>query len=193
MQRATGLVVLWLAIGLLCIAALVAAVSSPLLQWREPIYILAGFAGILGLVFIVFQPLLATATFPGLPHRTQLRMHRFLGALIVAAVVLHVGGLWITSPPDVVDALLFVSPTWFSPFGVTAMWAVFLTALLLVLYKRRYLALATWKKVHLHLLWVIVPGTVVHAILIEGMMESYTKAALCLLAILFLIRVSIVR
>ena len=34
---------------------------------------------------------------------------------MAVAVVIHVAGLWITSPPDMIDALLFTSPTPFSP------------------------------------------------------------------------------
>lgn len=45
-------------------------------------------------------------------------------------MILHVVGLWVTSPPDVIDALLFWSPTPFSFCGVVAMWAVFASALM---------------------------------------------------------------
>jgi hypothetical protein len=48
--------------------------------------------------------------------------------VLVVAVVVHVGGLWITSPPDMIDALLLTSPTPFSAFGVIAMWAIFAVA-----------------------------------------------------------------
>ena len=50
-------------------------------------------------------------------------------AVLVIAVVLHVAGLWVTSPPDVIDALLFVAPTPFSNWGIIAMWALFATGL----------------------------------------------------------------
>lgn len=35
------------------------AAFSPLLEWRGPVYIAAGFAGILGMALILAQPLLA--------------------------------------------------------------------------------------------------------------------------------------
>jgi hypothetical protein len=67
---------------------------------------------------------------PGLRTR---RTHRWIGGALVVVVVIHVAGLWFTSPPDMIDALLFTSPTPFSPFGVIAMWAIFAVALLAAL------------------------------------------------------------
>ena len=66
-------------------------------------------------------------------------------AVLVVAVVIHVAALWITSPPDVVDALLFASPTPFSAWGVIAMWAVFAAALLAALRRRLRLRPRTWR------------------------------------------------
>src|SRR5213075_626128 len=100
---------------------------------------------------------------------------------------IHVGGLWITSPPDMIDALLFSSPTPFSPFGVIAMWAIFAVALLATL--RRRLRPRTWRVAHTLLAIVIVAGSVVHAILIEGTMETVSKAALCALVLAATIKV----
>ena len=100
---------------------------------------------------------------------------------MVVAVVVHVGGLWISSPPDMIDALLFTSPTPFSPFGVIAMWAIFAVAVLAVF--RRRLGLRTWRIVHMILAAVIVAGTVAHGMLIEGAMETVSKAALCALVL----------
>ena len=102
-----------------------------------------------------------------------------LEALLVVAVVIHVGGLWITSPPDVIDALLFASPTPFSVWGVIAMWAIFAVALLAALRRRLRLRPRTWRIGHSFLAVVIVVGSVVHGILIEGTMETISKAALC--------------
>jgi len=103
------------------------------------------------------------------------------------AVVVHVGGLWITSPPDMIDALLFASPTPFSPFGVIAMWAIFAVALLAAF--RRRLRLRTWRIAHMSLAVVIVVGSVVHAMLVEGPMETVSKAALCALVLAAAIKV----
>lgn len=159
-----------------------AATFSPLLAWRQPVYIAAGFSGILAMVLLVAQPLLAGGQLPGL-HRARGRVvHRITGSILVCAVILHVAGLWVTSPPDVVDALLFVSPTQFSVWGVIAMWAVFGAAVLAVYRKR--VALRFWRLAHTGLAVLTVVGSVVHALLIEGTMEPLSKFVLCAVALL---------
>ena len=160
-----------------------AAAMSPLLEWRGPMYILAGFAGIIALGVMLVQPLLIGGYLPGLPARLGRRVHHWTGAALVAAVVIHVAGLWITSPPDMIDALLFASPTPFSPFGVIAMWAIFATALLAALRRRMGMRPRTWRITHMVFAAVIVVGSVVHGLLIEGTMETMSKAALCTLVL----------
>ena len=103
------------------------------------------------------------------------------------AIMIHVAGLWITSPPDMIDALTFTSPTPFSPFGVIAMWAIFAVAFLAAF--RRRLRARTWRIVHMPLAIVIVVGGVVHAMLIEGTMETVSKATLCALVLAAAIKV----
>ncbi|HWK98123.1 MAG TPA: ferric reductase-like transmembrane domain-containing protein [Pseudolabrys sp.] len=161
---------------------IVLAAASPFLEWRDWIYIAGGFAGIAALGLLLIQPLLIAGFLPGLsPYRSRL-LHRWIGGVLVAALIAHVAGLWITSPPDMADALLFRSPTPFSPFGVVAMWAVFAVAALA--FFRRRLGLRKWRVVHLSLAVVIVVCTVVHAVLIEGAMETISKAALCALVVI---------
>jgi predicted ferric reductase len=164
-----------------------AAAMSPLLAWRGPVYILAGFAGIIALGLVLVQPLLIGGYLPGLSAYRGRRAHRWVGGALVVVVVVHVGGLWITSPPDMIDALLFTSPTPFSPFGVTAMWAIFAVAVLAAV--RRRLGLRTWRIAHMSLAVVIVVGSVVHGMLIEGTMETMSKAALCALVLAATIKV----
>jgi predicted ferric reductase len=163
------------------------AATSPYLQWRDAIYIAASFAGIVALGLLLVQPLLIAGYLPGLSAFRARRVHHWVGGALVVAVVIHVAGLWITSPPDMLDALLFRSPTLFSPFGVVAMWAIFAVALL-ALFRRR-LGLQTWRITHLSLAAVIVGGSVVHGMLIEGTMETMSKAALCALVIAATIKV----
>lgn len=168
-------------------AALVAAVGVPiafaaqseLLEWRGPVYILACFAGIVALGFALVQPLLIGGYLPGLSGLRERRVHRWIGGALVVLVVAHVAGLWITSPPDMIDALTFTSPTPFSPFGVVAMWAIFAVALLAIF--RRRLRPRTWRVAHLTLAAVIVACGVIHAMLVEGTMETISKAVLCTL------------
>ncbi len=181
----------WAALAVAVAVPIAAAATSPLLAWRDPIYIGAGFAGIVALSLMLVQPLLAGGYLPGLsPYRGR-RLHRWIGGLLVVAVVIHVGGLWITSPPDVVDALLFVSPTPFSNWGVVAMWAVFAVAGLAAFRRRLRLSPRTWRIAHAILAVVIVVGSVVHGILIEGTMETVSKAALCALVLVATMKVVI--
>ncbi len=167
----------------LLVAAMVipigAAAFSPLLAWRDPIYIMAGFAGIIGMALMLVQPLLAAGYLPGLTVPRQRQLHRMTGGLLVFAVMAHVIGLWVTSPPDVIDVLLFRSPTPFSIWGVVAMWAVFAAATVGLLRKR--LPLRLWRVAHTVLVSIAVVGTVVHALRIDGTMESATKIILCVL------------
>ena len=174
-----GVLAVWLALIAAIAVPVVVAGFSPYLAWRSPIYIAAGFAGIIGLGLLLVQPLLAARVLPGLSPAASRRLHRAGGVALVGAVLVHVGGLWMTSPPDVVDALLFASPTPFSAWGVIAMWAVFAAAALAVLRKR--LPLRLWQRLHRGCALVIAGGTVVHALLIIGAMGPMTKAVLCTL------------
>ena len=175
--------------ALICIigVAIAAAALSPLLAWREPIYILAGLAGIVGLALMLFQPLLAGGYLPGISLGSARRIHRYIGAILVVSVLLHVVALWITSPPDVADVLLFRSPAPFSIWGAVAMWAIFFAGLLAVF--RRRVALQVWRKCHSVLVIVAVVGTVIHALLIEGTMEMVSKTILCAAVALALVKV----
>ncbi|MCK0120485.1 ferric reductase-like transmembrane domain-containing protein [Loktanella sp. F6476L] len=165
-------------IGLFCAVTvpIAAAGFSPLLAWRDPIYIVAGFAGITAMVGLLLQTLLASRALPTIHPMTQRKLHRIMGGVLVAAIIAHVGGLWISSPPDVIDALLFASPTSFSLWGVIAMWGIFATAALAV-YRRR-LRPRTWRHIHKALAVIIVLTTVLHAYLIDGTMETFTKIGL---------------
>ena len=158
------------------------AATSPLLAWRDEIYIGAGFAGILALGLLLIQPLLIAGYLPDLTPRRSRRWHGWVGGALCAAVVLHVAGLWLTSPPDVVDALLFRSPTPFSDWGVIAMWAIFAAALLAVFRRKLGRRPTVWRACHAALALVAVFGTAAHAVLIEGTMEPFSKFALCALA-----------
>jgi predicted ferric reductase len=165
------------------VVPIAAAAVSPLLAWREPGYVLAGFAGIFGMTLLLVQPLLAAGELPGLSVVASRRSHRGVGVVLVLAVLIHVAALWITSPPDVIDALSFASPTQFSAWSVIAMWAVFATALLAAVRRRLRLRLWAWRIAHTGLGAVIVVGTVVHAVLIDGTMEAISKVALSVLVV----------
>jgi hypothetical protein len=172
-------IMIWTALVAAIAVPIGAAAASPLLAWRAPIYIAAGFAGIVGLALLLIQPLLIGGYLPGPAPGRARRLHPWIGGLLVAAVGLHVGALWITSPQDVIDVLLFQSPTPFSVWGVIAMLAILVTALLAALRRRLRLRPRIWRISHASIAAVIVVGTVAHAMLIEGTMETVSKAALC--------------
>ena len=173
----------WLALTAAVVVPAAVAAASPLLEWRQPIYVVAGFAGIAAMSFLLVQPLLVYGYLPGLQGARGKRLHRWIGAGLLAAVVLHVVALWITSPPDVVDALLFRSPTPFSVWGVIALWAVIAAAMLAALRSRLHLKIVHWRLAHSALVIIVVVGSIVHAMLIEGTMGTVSKALLCLLAL----------
>ncbi len=188
MNRLRALLI-WAILATILAVPLLAAAASPLLQWRQPIYIAAGFAGITAMALLLLQPLLAGGYLPGAEGLKGRRLHRWTGSLLVLAIILHVGGLWITSPPDVIDALLFRSPTPFSVWGVLAMWAVFAAALLAAVRRRLPIPPRLWRRLHTLLAMVIVTGSAAHALLIEGTMETLSKAALCALAVAATVKV----
>ena len=174
-------VLIW---GALCLAILIPialAATSPQLAWRGPAYIAAGFAGVAGLGLLLIQPLLIGGWLPGYRGPRGRRLHRWTGLALILAIVVHVGGLWLTSPPDVVDALTFTSPTPFSDWGVIAMWALFAAAALALL--RRRAPVRIWRIGHSMLVAAAVICTVVHAFLIIGTMETVSKLALSALVI----------
>jgi hypothetical protein len=182
-MRPAKATLIWAALAAAICVPIAAAAASPLLEWRGPVYILAGFAGMIALGLMLVQPLLIAGYLPGLSAYRGRRAHHWIGGALVAMVVVHVAGLWITSPPDMIDALLFTSPTPFSPFGVIAMWAIFAVALLAALRRRLGMRPRTWRIAHMSLAVVIVAGSVVHGMLVEGTMETMSKAALCALVL----------
>ena len=182
-MRWARVTLIWALLAAAIFVPIALAATSELLEWRGPVYIIAGFAGIIALGLVLVQPLLIAGYLPGLSGFRGRRTHYWIGGALVAAVVIHVVGLWITSPPDMIDALTFTSPTPFSPFGVIAMWTIFAVALLAALRRRLGLGPRAWRIVHLSLAVVIVAGGVVHAMLVEGTMETLSKAVLCALVL----------
>lgn len=69
------------------------------------------------------------------------------------------------------------------------MWAIFAVALLASLRRRLGLRLRTWRILHLPLAIVIVIAGIVHCLLIEGTMETISKAALCALVLAATVKV----
>jgi predicted ferric reductase len=188
-KRSAKAILIWAALAAAVCVPIALAAASPLLAWRGAVYILAGFAGMIALGLVLVQPLLIGGYLPGLSGYRGRRAHHWIGGTLAVAVVVHVAGLWFTSPPDMIDALLFTSPTPFSPFGVIAMWAIFAVALLAALRRRLGLRPRTWRLAHMSLAVIIVVGSIVHGMLVEGTMETVSKAALCVLVLAAAIKV----
>lgn len=173
----------WLALGGAMAVPVAVAAGSPWLAGRSAVYIVAGFAGIVALALLLVQPLLGGGYLPGLHPARARRWHRALGIGIVGGVLVHVAGLYLTSPQDALDALLLVSPTPFSVYGVVGLWSILLTALLVALRPRMRLRPVVWKGVHNGLAVVGVVSGVVHAAMIEGTMGAVSKGVLCALVL----------
>lgn len=178
---------IWAALAAAFCVPLAFAAVSPLIEYRSTVYTVGAFAGIVAMGLMLVQPLLIGGYLPRLSAYRGRRAHHWVGGALVLSVAIHVGGLWIANPPDMVDALLLRSPTPFSPWGVAAMWAVFAVAILAAV--RRRMGLRAWRIVHTSLAVVIVVGSVVHAMLIEGTMETMSKAALCALVLAAAVKV----
>lgn len=181
-------ILIWAALAAALLGPLAVAATSPQLAWRGPVYIASGFAGVIALGLLLVQPLLIGGHLPGLRGRPARRWHGWIGGALVVAVAAHVGGLWITSAPDVIDALLFRSPTPFSDWGVIAMWSVFAAAFLALLRRRHLSRPALWRLMHAGLALIVVIGSVVHAVLIEGTMGTVSKLILCGLVIAAMVK-----
>lgn len=165
-------------------APVVIAAYSPLLGYRGLDYIVGGFAGIVCLSLLLLQPLLAAGYLPGLNGPGGRDWHRWVGAAVVVCVAAHVGGLYLTSPADTWDALALVAPTPFSIYGVTAMWGVVVTAILVAMRRRLGLRYSAWRLIHNAVACVVVVSTVIHAVQIQGAMEIVSKWVLCVAALL---------
>ncbi|MGO4665442.1 ferric reductase-like transmembrane domain-containing protein [Bosea sp. 2RAB26] len=172
----------WFLVAAIAAAPVIAAGLSPLLGGRELLWLTGGMAGVVALSLLFVQPLLMAAAPPLLAARDGIRWHRLCGIAIVAAVALHVGALYAYSPEDVTDTLLLVAPTPFSVYGVISLWCLVLTAVLAATRRAMRLDFRLWRILHSILAVSVVGAGAIHAILIEGAMEEYSKLAICIAA-----------
>jgi len=171
-------ILVWLALAGVTLGPIALAAASPYLAYRNPAYIIGGFAGIICLALMLVQPLLAAGYLPGIGSLRGRGWHRWLGYALLLGAVLHVGELFVTSPPDTLDALLLVAPTSFSVYGVIAFWCLVATALLVAV--RRRIRPVLWWHLHNGLALILALATVIHALQIDGAMELFSKAVLCI-------------
>ncbi|MGL4975523.1 MAG: ferric reductase-like transmembrane domain-containing protein, partial [Bosea sp. (in: a-proteobacteria)] len=155
--------------------------TDKLLLSRDVFWIIGGLAGSSALALLLMQPLLAAGYLPLPSPLTSRRWHRWVGSLIVAAVAVHIGSLYVSSPEDTMDALLLVAPTSFSVYGVIGLVSVALTAILVAFRTRSGLRYGAWRILHNALGLVVVGATIAHALLIDGAMGTVSKTMLCAL------------
>src|ERR1700741_4022334 len=105
MRLARGALI-WAALVVAICVPIALAATSDLLAYRGAVYVVAGFAGIFALGLVLVQPLLIGGYLPGLPGYRGRRAHYWIGGALVTAGVVHVGGLWVISPPVLIHALL---------------------------------------------------------------------------------------
>ena len=74
---------IWAALAAALCVPVAAAAASPLLAWRGPVYVLAGFAGITALGLVLVQPLLIAGYLPGLSAYRGRRAHHWIGGALV--------------------------------------------------------------------------------------------------------------
>src|SRR4029079_15642303 len=91
-MRVARLTLIWALLAAAIFVPIAAAAASPLLEWRGPVYIVAGFAGIIALGLVLVQPLLIGGYVPGLSAYRGRRAHHWIGGALVVAVVVHVAG-----------------------------------------------------------------------------------------------------
>lgn len=63
------------------------------------------------------------------------------------------------------------------------MWAIFASAFLAAFRQRLGLRPRLWRLTHTALAVMVIVGSVIHALLVEGTMETVSKAALCVLVL----------
>jgi predicted ferric reductase len=178
-----GRIVTWLVILGIAAVPIIAAALSPLQAGREFLWITGGMAGVVAMSLLFVQPLLMATAPSLLSAGAGRRWHRWAGIVIIAMVGLHIGALYAYSPDDITDALLLVAPTPFSLYGVISLWCLVLTALLVATRRVLRLAPRQWRLLHSVLAVAIVSSGVVHAVLIEGAMEEFSKLTVCVAAL----------
>lgn len=169
----------WLGVAGAMTVPVALAVASPYLAYRNPAYILGGFAGIVCLALLLIQPLLAAGYLPGLSPVQARRWHRRAG----------VGDRAVRGDPcrrPVRD-----QPARHDRRAVAGRADPVLGLRgggdveplpgrrLVPLRRRTRLGPRGWSLLHNLLALVVVVATALHAVQIEGAMEPVSKTALC--------------
>ena len=98
-MRSVRAALIWAAVAAAVCVPIAFAAASPLLAYRDAVYVAAALAGIAALALLLIQPLLIGGYLPGLPALRGRRVHRWIGAVLVVAVVLFSASLVPVSRP----------------------------------------------------------------------------------------------
>src|SRR5258707_5850792 len=110
-MRLARVTLIWALLAAAVFVPIAAAAASPLLEWRGPVYILAGFAGMVALGLMLVQPLLIGGYLPGLPAYRGPRAHHLIGGALVVAARVFARGPWRPQAPATNDRPRVCSPT----------------------------------------------------------------------------------
>jgi hypothetical protein len=179
----TRSLLVWVVVAIAICVPIAAAAASPLLAWRQPVYIIAGFAGIAAMALLLLQPLLGSRSAAG-TDALGARASSIAGS--VRRSVRPRGASRrraLGDQPARCDrcAHVFVADTIFRMGRDRHVGAVWRCASLAGF--RHRLRPRLWRRVHTALALVIVAGSIVHALLIDGTMETVSKVALCALVL----------
>ena len=79
-MRLARVILIWTLLAAAVLVPIALAATSELLAYRGLLYILASFAGIVGLGLMLFQPLLVGGYLPGLSAYRGRRVHHWIAA-----------------------------------------------------------------------------------------------------------------
>ena len=82
-MRSARVALIWVVLAGVLGVPIALSLTSPLLEWRGPVYILAGLAGMIALGLTLVQPLLIAGYFPGLAGYRGRRVHHWGGGALV--------------------------------------------------------------------------------------------------------------
>lgn len=169
------------------------ALSSRHLSDGPPALVVSTAAGALAVSALALQPLLI-ATLPAASSDAvrRVRLHRSLGGLTLALVLLHVGGLFAVEVDDTLFALSPDGPTRarMAVLGTVALIAIVAVG---VLRARIPVADGSWRLVHAYLAVLVIVLGVGHAILTDGALDSTGTVVLTALAVTGLAATAVAR
>lgn len=149
-----------------------AAALSPLQAGRDLTWIAGGLTGVLALGLLVPQGLLATGWITTGPR--QRRWHRRTAYLLILAVLAHVGGLYLYSPDDILDALLLHMPL-YSKLGVASLAALVLVAALAAARRAFRRHPSGWRIAHGTLAALVAATAIGHTVLAWGALDGWAE------------------